>query len=112
MESEKDDVNDAEHEADLQEALANQTEAVRLVIDKWFVDRGFGFGRTTTGEIVFIHASVVQGAEVLMVGTDAWAQVVNDHARAEGGIEHEEHGDETRGYKRGTRRRRTEWPSK
>ena len=86
MEREKDDVNDAEHEADLQEALANQTKAVRLVVDKWFVDRGFGFGRTTTGEIVFIHASVVQGAEVLMVGTDAWAQVVSDHARAEGGF--------------------------
>ena len=29
------------------------------------------------GEIVFIHARVVQGAEVLMVGTDAWAQVVS-----------------------------------
>ena len=85
MERGKDDVNDAEHEADLQEALANQTKAVRLVVDKWFVGRGFGFGRTTKGEIVFIHASVVQGAEVLMVGTDARAQVVSDHARAEGG---------------------------
>ena len=85
MEREKDDADDAEHEADLQEALANQTKAVRLV-DKWFVDRGFVFGRTTTGEIVFIHASVVQGAEVLMVGANAWAQVVSDHARAEGGV--------------------------
>ena len=112
MEREKDEADDAEHEADLQEALANQTKAARLVVDKWFVDRGFGFGRTTTGEIVFIHASVVQGADVLMVGTDAWAQVVGNHARAEGGIEHEEHGDETRGDKRGTRRRRTEWTSK
>ena len=85
MEREKDDVDDAEHEADLDEALENQAKAVRLVVDKWFVDRGFGFGKTATGEIVFIHASVVQGAEVLMVGTDAWAQVVSDHARAEGG---------------------------
>ena len=85
MEREKDEAEDGEHEANLQDALANQTKAVRLVVDKWFVDRGFGFGRTTTGEIVFIHASVVQGAEVLMVGTDAWAQVVSDHARAEGG---------------------------
>ena len=40
--------------------------------------------KTTTGEVVFIHASVVHGAEVLMVGADAWAQVVGDHARAEG----------------------------
>ena len=85
MEREKDDADDAEHEADLQEALENQTKVVRLVVDKWFVDRGFGFGKTSTGEIVFIHASVVQGGEVLMVGTDAWAQVVSDHARAEGG---------------------------
>ena len=37
-----------------------------------------------SGEVVFIHASVVQGAEVLVVGTDAWTQVVSDHARAEG----------------------------
>ena len=85
MEREKDDADDAEHEVELEEALADQTKAVRLVVDKWFVDRGFGFGKTSTGEIVFIHASVVQGAEVLMVGTDAWAQVVSDHARAEGG---------------------------
>ena len=84
MEQEKDEVDDAEHEADLQEALANQTRVVRLVVDKWFVDKGFCFGKTTTGEIVFIHASVVQGAEVLMVGTVAWAQVVSDPARAEG----------------------------
>ena len=84
MEREKDEAEDGEHEANLQKALANQTKAVRLVVDKWFVYRGFGFGRTTTGEIVFIHASVVQGAEVLVVGTDAWAQV-SDHARAEGG---------------------------
>ena len=73
MDREKDDADDAEHEAAIQAALANQTKVVRLVVDKWFVDRGFSFGRTATGEVVFIHASVVQGAEVLMVGTDAWA---------------------------------------
>ena len=84
MEREKDDADDADHEAELQEDLENQAKAVKLVVDKWFVDKGFGFGKTTMGEIVFIHASVVQGAEVLMVGTDAWAQVVSDHARAEG----------------------------
>ena len=64
----------------------NQTKVVRLIVDKWFVDKCFGFGKTTTGEIVFIHASVVQGGEVLMVGTDAWAQVVSDHTRAEEGV--------------------------
>ena len=85
MEREKDDTDDAEREANLQEALTDQSKVVKLIVDKWFVDKGFGFGRAETGEIVFVHASVVQGAEVLMVGTDAWAQVVNDHARAEGG---------------------------
>ena len=85
LEREKDDADDAEREANLQEALAVQSKVVKLIVDKWFVDKGFGFGRAETGETVFVHASVVQGAEVLMVGTDAWAQVVNDHARAEGG---------------------------
>ena len=68
---------------------------------------------TTNGEIVFVHASVVQGAEVLMVGTDAWVQFVSDHVRSEeGGVEHEEPGDETRGRRRGSRRKRTEWRRK
>ena len=84
MEQAKDEVDDAEHEADLQGALMNQAKVVRLVVHKWFVDKDYVYGKTTTGEIVFIHASVVQGAEVLMVGTDAWAQVVSAHARAEG----------------------------
>ena len=55
-----------------------------MVVDKWFVDRDYGFGRAATGEIIFIHASAVQGAEVLTIGTDAWMQVVNDDARALG----------------------------
>ena len=86
MEHEKDEIDDAEHEADLEEALADQSKVVKLIVDKWFVDKGFGFGKTKMGEIVFVHATVVQGAEVLVVGTDAWAQVVNDPARAEGGV--------------------------
>ena len=69
------------------------------------VDKRIGFDKSTKREIVFIHASVVQGAEVLMVGTDAWAQVVSDHAGAEGGMEHEELGDETRGRRQGRRRK-------
>ena len=77
-------IDDAESEATLQEALTNNTQVVKLAVDSWFVDKGFGCGKALTVEIVFIHASVVQGAEVLMVGTDAWVQVVSDHARAEG----------------------------
>ena len=48
--------------------------------------RAFGFGKAPSSEIVFIHASAVQGAEVLMIGTDAWVQVVSDDARAQGGF--------------------------
>ena len=85
MEREQTEADDAEHEADLQEALANQSKAVKVVVDKWFVDKGYGFGKAPKGEIVFIHASAVQGAEVLTIGTDAWVQVVNDDARAQEG---------------------------
>ena len=67
------------------ETKANQSKAVKVLVDKWFVDKGYGFGKAPTGEIVFIHASAVQGAEVLTIGTDAWVQVVNDDARAQGG---------------------------
>ena len=84
LEKERDEQDD-EREASLKEALADQTHVVKLVVDKWFVDKGFGFGKVLTGEIAFIHASVVYGGEVLMIGTDAWPQVVNDEARAEGG---------------------------
>ena len=84
MEREQTEADDAEHEANLQEALANQSKAVKVVVDKWFVDKGYGFGKAPKGEIVFIHASAVQGAEVLTIGTDAWVQVVNDDARAQG----------------------------
>ena len=56
-----------------------------MVVDKWFVDKGYGFGKAPTGEVLFIHAGAVQGAEVLTTGTDAWVQVVNDGARAQGG---------------------------
>ena len=47
--------------------------------------RRFGVGKVLTGQVVFIHASVVEGAEVLMVGIDAWPQVVSDHDRSRRG---------------------------
>ena len=73
-------------ESSLPEALADKTKVVKLLVDKWFVDKGFGFGKVPSGEVVFIHASAVQGAEVLMIGTEAWVQVVSDDARAQGGF--------------------------
>ena len=85
LEREQNEQYDKESETNLQEALSDKTKAVKLVIDKWFVDRGFGFGKVPKGETVFVHASVVHGGEVLMVGTDAWVQVVNNEARARGG---------------------------
>ena len=78
--------HDAEHEANLEEALANQSKAVKVLVDKWFVDKGCGFGKAPTGEIVFIHASAEQGAEVFTIGTDVWVHVVNDDARAQGEV--------------------------
>ena len=84
LEREREEEDDKEHEASLIESLADKTKVVKLVVDKWFVDKGFGFGKVPTGETVFIHASTVVGAEVLTIGTDAWVQVVNDDARAQG----------------------------
>ena len=112
LEREKDEEEDQEHEANLEEALADKTKAVKLVVGKWFVDRGFGFGKVPTGEIVFIHASAVVGAEVLTIGRDAWVQVVNDDARSQGGIEPDGPGDKMCGKRRRTKRKRTRWPSR
>ena len=113
MEREQHEADDDEHEANLQEAVQNQPKAVKVLVDKWFVDKGSGFGRVPTGEIVFIHASAVQGAEVLTIGTDAWMQVVNDDARAwGGGIELGEPGGEIHGRPRQTKGRQTKWPNK
>ena len=84
LEREQDEQDDHDREASMTEALTDKTKVVKLVVDKWFVERGFDFGKVSTGEIVFIHASAVVGAEVLTIGTDAWVQVVNDDARAQG----------------------------
>ena len=59
MEKERDEESEAQCEATLEEALTNQSKVVKVTVDKWFVDKGFGFGTTPTGEIVFIHASAV-----------------------------------------------------
>ena len=49
-----------ERAASLEPSRTN-TKVVKLTVDKWFVDKGFGFGKVQTGEVVFIHASVVHG---------------------------------------------------
>ena len=83
---EQDEQDDHDREASMTEALTDKTKVVKLVVDKWFVDRGFGFGKVPTGEIVFIHANAVVGVEVLTIGTDAWVQVVNDDASSPGEV--------------------------
>ena len=87
MEREQYEADDAEHEANLQEAFTIESKAVKVVVDKWFADNGYGFGKAPTGDVVFIHASAAQSAKVLEIGTNAWVQVVHDAARAQGVIE-------------------------
>ena len=84
LEKENDEQEDEEREASLSQALSHKTKVAKLVVDKWFVDKSFGFGKVHTGQIVFIHRSAVVGAEVLTIGTDALVQVVSDDARAQG----------------------------
>ena len=45
MEREQHEADDAEHEANLQEALSSQSKVVKVLVDKWFVDKGYGFGK-------------------------------------------------------------------
>ncbi len=45
--------------------------SLKPLVNKWFIDKGFGFGKNSS-EVVFIHASAVQGAEVLIFGIEAW----------------------------------------
>ena len=45
MQREQHEADDAKHEANLQEAFANQSKAVKVLVDKWFVDKGYGFGK-------------------------------------------------------------------
>ena len=104
LEKEHSQLEDEEREASLPDALADRTKIVKLVVDKWFVDKGFGFGRVPTGEVIIIRASVVRGAEVLMIGTDAWVQMMRDDARAQGGVEHAKPGVMSRGKRRETKR--------
>ena len=77
------------------EPLTNQSKAVKVFVDKWFVNKGCGFGRAPTGEIVFIHASAVQGAELLTIGTDALVQVENDDGLAQEAAERDKEREKT-----------------
>ena len=43
MEQERDQESEGECEATLEEALTNQSKVVKVIVDKWFVDKGFAF---------------------------------------------------------------------
>ena len=67
LERESSQLKDDEREASLEQALTDHTKVVKLTVDKWFVDKGYGFGKAPSVEVVFIHASVVhacRGEEV------------------------------------------------
>ena len=68
-------LKDEERETSLEQAVMDHTKLVKVIVDKWFVDKGYGFGKAPSGEVVFIHASVVQNADVLVVGTAEWTQL-------------------------------------
>ena len=86
MERERDEEEQAEHEGSLEEALTNRTKVVRVAIDKWFVGRGLSLALAKSRQAKSSSSTGFLGAEVLMVGTDAWVQVLNDDVRAHGGI--------------------------
>ena len=46
LEKEHFQLEDEERDASLPDALADRTKVVKLVVDGWFVDKGFGFGKT------------------------------------------------------------------
>ena len=74
---------------------------MKLVVEKW---QSVGFGKVQTGEVVFIHASVVLGPEVHMVDTDAGRERPCSYRE---GCE-----DRTCGKRRRIGRRHTRFPSK
>ena len=89
--------------------VKNELQEVRKLIDKWFVDRRFGFGKVQTGETVLIHASVVQGAKVHTIDSDAWLQVVTPMFGRRAVTQHGRRGERGRGPMRMIKARRVEW---
>ena len=84
--------NDDEHEANLQEVITNQTRAVKVLVDKWFVDKGYGFGKAaetlnffikTTGkdEASMRQQRTGQKREELWRNRDHWKARAEDEER-------------------------------
>ena len=59
---------------------------VKVLVDKWFVDKGYSFGNSPDRRNrLHPRSAPLQGAEVLTIGTDAWVQVVNRRCSSPGG---------------------------
>ena len=50
LEKELEEEDDKDSETTLIESLADKTKVVMLVVDKWFVDKGFGFGKVPVND--------------------------------------------------------------
>ena len=82
MEKEKDNEADTENEANLEQAVEDKSKFAKLVVDKWCGDKGFGFGKVKRRSSSM--PALTKERCLLMVGTDAWTEVVSDGARAKG----------------------------
>ena len=49
MEKEMEEDEDMEHDASLEEAVEDTDKFVSIVVDRWFVSKGYGFGKVQTG---------------------------------------------------------------
>ena len=110
LEREHSQLEDEEREASLQDALADRTKVVKLVVDKWFVDKGFGFGKASTGRSRLHPRSEVpkSSPSALTRGCKSCTTTLEPR----GGIEHAKPGDAPRGKRRETRRGQPKWQSK
>ena len=112
LEKEHSQQEDEECEASLPDALADRTKVVKLVVDKWFVDKGFGFGRAPQAKSSSSTPALSEvpkfSPSVLTRGC-RWCTTTLE---PRGGIEHAKPGDAPRGKRRDTRRGQPRWQSK
>jgi cold shock CspA family protein len=64
---------------DLEDAVQHRR-VMRCKVDKWLIDRGFGFAMAQ-GQTVFVHASVVRKAEFLRKDSLVMLKIVADPSR-------------------------------
>ena len=65
----------------LVEAASSKT-MVEGIVDRWLVDKGFGFIEVRD-QTVFCHASAAVGRDCLRIGSKVWMQVTRDGTRTD-----------------------------